>query len=406
MKVLDYKSQPQWQKNVYALWIGNFATGAGTSMSLPFLPLFIATMGNFPKWELTLYAGLGYAATYLSQAIVSPLWGKLADRTGRKPMLMRASIGMTITATLTGFSTSVWMLIELRFIQGMFSGYINNAFALIASEVPKEQSGKTMGTLTTGSVGGQLVGPIFGGFIAGIWGYRIPFYIFGGLMFLAAMATYFGVQEDFTPVKKDSEHAHQSAFTGIKNLRIVWAMIISSMLIQAATNSINPILSLFVRELMHETGNVAWVSGVIAALPGIATLATAARLGALGDKIGPRKVLVGGLILSASMFFSMFFTTSVVVLGILRFIIGIADAALMPVTQTVTMLNTPPDAISRVFSYNQSAQAMGSVVGPLLASAVAGILDYRYVFLMTTILVLINLVVVIVAYHKDGVGLR
>ncbi len=76
MKLLNYKEQPpQWQKNVYALWIGNFATGAGSSMSLPFLPLFIATMGNFPKWELTLYAGLGYAATYLSQAIASPLWG-------------------------------------------------------------------------------------------------------------------------------------------------------------------------------------------------------------------------------------------------------------------------------------------------------------------------------------------
>ncbi len=83
--------------------------------------------------------------------------GKLADRTGRKPMLLRASIGMTITATLTGFSTSVWMLISLRFIQGMFSGYINNAFALIASEVPQKQSGKTMGgTLTTGSVGGAI----------------------------------------------------------------------------------------------------------------------------------------------------------------------------------------------------------------------------------------------------------
>ncbi|KRM94598.1 major facilitator superfamily protein [Lentilactobacillus senioris DSM 24302 = JCM 17472] len=405
MKLLNYKEQPQWQKNVYALWIGNFATGAGSSMSLPFLPLFIATMGNFPKWELTLYAGLGYAATYLSQAIASPLWGKLADRTGRKPMLLRASIGMTITATLTGFSTSVWMLISLRFIQGMFSGYINNAFALIASEVPQKQSGKTMGTLTTGSVGGQLVGPIFGGFIAGIWGYRIPFYVFGGLMFLAALATYFGVKEDFTPIEKDSQQAKQSAFAGIKNLWIVWAMIISSMLIQAATNSINPILSLFVRELMHGTGNIAWVSGVIAALPGIATLATASRLGALGDRIGPRKVLVGGLILSAAMFFPMFLTTSVVVLGILRFIIGIADAALMPVTQTVTMLNTPPDAISRIFSYNQSAQAMGSVVGPLLASAVAGILDYRFVFLMTCILVLINLIVVLVAYRKDGMAL-
>ena len=99
-------------------------------MSLPFLPLFISEMGHYPKWELTLYAGLAFSVTFLSQAIVSPLWGRLADRTGRKPMLLRAAIGMTITATLTGFSPNVWVLISLRLIQGAFSGYINNAYAL------------------------------------------------------------------------------------------------------------------------------------------------------------------------------------------------------------------------------------------------------------------------------------
>ena len=165
---------PQWRKNVYALWLGNFITGAGASMSLPFLPLFISEMGHFPKWELTLYAGVAYAATFLSQAIVSPLWGKLADRTGRKPMLMRAALGMTVTATLTGAATNVWLLIGMRTLQGAFSGYINNAYALIASEVPDTESGKTMGTLTTGAVGGQLVGPAIGGYTAGLFGDRIP----------------------------------------------------------------------------------------------------------------------------------------------------------------------------------------------------------------------------------------
>lgn len=95
-------------------------------------------------------------------------------------MLMRAALGMTVTATLTGFSPNVWILISLRVIQGAFSGYINNAYALIASEVPNEKSGQTMGTLTTGNVSGQLIGPIIGGYIAGIFGYRIPFFLCSG----------------------------------------------------------------------------------------------------------------------------------------------------------------------------------------------------------------------------------
>lgn len=398
--MLKTKRRAQWQRNLYALWLGNFITGAGSSMSLPFLPLFISEMGNFPKWELTLYAGLAFSGTFLSQAIVSPFWGKLADKTGRKPMLMRAAIGMTITATLTGFSPNVWILIMLRVIQGGFSGYINNAYALMASEVPADKSGQTMGTLTTGSVGGMLVGPVIGGYIAGMLGYRIPFYLFGGMMLIASMITLVYVKEDFHPLA-DPKYAQRSAFAGIKHVRVVWAMILSSMLIQAATTSINPIISLFVKELMHNQGNIAMASGIIAALPGIATLLAAPRLGALGDHIGPRKVLIAGLIFCAVMFLPMFFVQSVTSLGIFRFLVGISDAALLPITQTVMTLATPKESISRIFSYNQSAQAIGSVIGPMLAAGVAGVLDYRYVFLMTTGLVLINLGIVIWAYRTD-----
>jgi len=389
----------QWKRNLWALWLGNFVTGAGSSMSLPFLPLFISEMGNYSKAELSILSGVAFAVTFLSQAIVSPLWGKLADRTGRKPMLMRAAVGMTITATLTGLSPNVWILIALRLIQGAFSGYINNAYALMASEVPMNQSGRVMGTLTTGNVGGQLIGPIIGGFLAGILGYRIPFYCFGGLMLIASLSTLFFVKENFHPTT--SQDKSESPFVHIKNPSIVWAMIISSMLIQAATTSINPILSLFIKELMHGSGNVAFVSGVIAALPGIATIFAAPQLGALGDKIGPQKVLIVGLIFCGVVFFPMFFVTTVIQLGILRFLVGISDAALLPVTQTVMTLNTPSEVVSRIFSYNQSFQAIGSVIGPLLASAVASALDYRYVFLMTVLLVLINLVVVTRAYRKD-----
>ncbi|CUS26551.1 Multidrug resistance protein MdtG [Paucilactobacillus oligofermentans DSM 15707 = LMG 22743] len=395
---------PRWKKNTYALWVGNFATGAGASMSLPFLPLFISTMGDFSKWELSLYSGIAFSITFLSQAIVSPLWGKLADRTGRKPMLLRAAIGMTITATLTGLSPNVWILILLRLIQGAFSGYINNAYALVASEVPTKQSGKTMGLLTTGSVGGQLIGPVFGGVIADAFGYRIPFYIFGCLMLMATVITIVGVKEKFTPIDKNSQLAKQSAFAGVKNVHVVWAMIISSMLIQAATNSINPIISLFVKELLTTHSNLALTSGIIAALPGIATLIAAPRFGSLGDHIGPQKVLIAGLLLSGVVFLPTFFVSTVFMLGVFRFMIGIADAALLPVTQTVMSVNTPQESISRIFSYNQSFQAIGSVLGPMLASMVAGILDYRFIFLMATGLVVINLVVVLWAYRKDGLS--
>lgn len=316
-------------------------------------------------------------------------------------MLLRAAFGMTISATLTGFSPNVWVLIIIRAIQGTFSGYINNAYALVASEVPSDKSGSAMGKMTTGTVGGQLIGPIIGGYLAGMFGYRIPFFIFGFMMFCASMVTLFFVKENFTPVAKRVKSGIKEAFAGIAHKRVVWAMFASSLLIQAATNSINPIISLFVKQLMHGHGNVAFMSGIIAALPGIATLFSAPKLGELGDRVGPQKVLLWGLAFSGIVFFPMFFVTSVGFLGVLRFLVGIADAALLPVVQTVLTLESPTQSVSRIFSYYQSAQAFGCVVGPMLASGVAGIFDYRHVFLMTTLLVIVNLVMVGIAYRKD-----
>lgn len=126
------------------------------------------------------------------------------------------------------------------------------------------------------------------------------------MMFLASLSTWFFVKEDFTPIKKGAKTGIKDAFKGIKHKRVVWAMIISSMLVMAATTSINPIISLFVKELMHSQGNVAFTSGVIAALPGIATIFAAPYLGRLGDHIGPEKILLAGLIFSAVVFFPMF----------------------------------------------------------------------------------------------------
>src|SRR5699024_10263898 len=156
---LNIKEMPQWRKNLYVLAFGDFVSGTGFSMSLPFLPLFISQMAHFTNVQLTFYSGLAYAIAFVSQAIVSPLWGKLADRTGRKPMILRSAFGMCITGFLCGLAHNIWILIFWRFVYGCFSGYNSNSQALVASEVPSNQGGKAMGILTTGRVGGQLIGP-------------------------------------------------------------------------------------------------------------------------------------------------------------------------------------------------------------------------------------------------------
>ena len=133
-----------WHKAFYTLWLGCFITGMGYSMTMPFISLFISDLGNYTKFQINLYSGLAFAMTFIAQAIVSPYRGSWADRKGRKLMCMRASGVMALTITLTGLAPNAIYIVVMRFIQGAFSGYINNATALMAGETPHHRSGWVM----------------------------------------------------------------------------------------------------------------------------------------------------------------------------------------------------------------------------------------------------------------------
>lgn len=153
------------------------------------MSLYVGELGNFTKAQVSLYSGLVFAATFFVTAIVSPLWGALADRKGRKIMLIRAAVGMAVAMFLMGLVTNVWQLIGLRALQGLFSGFISNAQALIASQTPRNHAGRALGTLVTGSTSGMLMGPVIGGLLAQFMSIRVTFFITAGLLMLAGLAS-------------------------------------------------------------------------------------------------------------------------------------------------------------------------------------------------------------------------
>lgn len=387
-----FRPRETWEKNLFVLWFSVFVTGMAFSEIMPFMSLYVDTLGQFTKGQLNLYAGLIFSVTYLVSAIVSPIWGKMADRYGRKPMILRASLGMALIIGAMGLVTNIWELFILRFIQGIFSGYVSNANALIATETPKEKSGMALGTLMAGLTGGNLLGPLLGGFLASTFSYRITFIITGILLLLVFIFSLLFVHErDFKPVTKKKLASAKGVIKVLKDPQMIFGMLLTTLIIQATNNSITPIISLYVRELMHHSGDVTLVSGIVAAVPGIATMLAAPKLGQLGDRIGTERILTIGFILAICFFIPTAFITNVWELGILRFLIGISDAAMIPQVQTLLAKNTPIEVTGRIFSWNQSFQNLGNVVGPLLGAVVSGFFDYSGVFIATALLVLLNL---------------
>lgn len=379
-----------WKNNFRVLWFGSLITEMGNSMTMPFIVLFIDTLGHFNKAELNLLGAAAFSLTYLSKTLVSPLWGRLADQKGRKLMCLRASGVMTITILMIGLAPNVWFLLVFRALQGAFSGYINNANALMSVSAPKKIQGRVMSKLVTGSIAGTLIGPLIGGFLATCFGYRGAFFVTSFSMAVVFLTTLFGVKEEFTPIAKKEL---QPALPLMR--KIGWpfflALFGSLLAIQATTNAITPMLSLLVRELDSGGKNIVILTGLVSSAPGLATILMAGVIGALIDRLGALKSMMIFLVSAIVCLILTSFVQNVWELITLRFILGISDAALIPSIQVLTVQNVPNSIFGRVFSYNQSAQAFGNVLGPMIAAWIATGFGYKSIFLFSAVLELFAL---------------
>ncbi|HBH16192.1 MAG TPA: multidrug transporter subunit MdtG, partial [Leclercia adecarboxylata] len=310
---------------------------------------------------------------------------------GRKLMLLRASLGMAIAILLQAFATNVWQLFLLRALMGLTSGYIPNAMALVASQVPRERSGWAISTLSTAQISGVIGGPLMGGFLADHVGLRAVFLITAVLLVISFLVTLFLIKEGARPsVSKAERLSGKAVFASLPYPWLMISLFVTTMVIQLCNGSVGPILALFIQSMAPESSNIAFLSGMIAAVPGISALMSAPRLGKLGDRIGPEKILIAALMLSVLLLIPMAFVQTPFQLGVLRFLLGAADGALLPAVQTLLVYNTTNQIAGRIFSYNQSFRDIGNVTGPLLGAGIAASYGFRAVFIVTACVVMFN----------------
>lgn len=214
-------------------------------------------------------------------------------------------------------------------------------------------------------------------------------------MFLNFVGTSFLAKEHFKPIKKEKMKPLRQIFQELDNPGVIIAMFFTTMVVISSSMSITPIISLYVKSLMHNQGNVALVAGIVAATPGLGTLIAASKVGHTMDRIGPKVVLRTGLMVAFVLFIPMTFTHSAWSLAFWRLLLGLANAALNPAIQTVLTLDVPAEAFGRIFSVNQSFQAVGAVMGSLIGSVISGLFSYPMVFAVTGLTLLINMVVIL-----------
>lgn len=378
-----------WRRNLYILMVAQFMVMGAMTMIVPFLPLYLGEMGMTDPDQTQLWAGLIFGINFLSAFIMAPIWGTMADKYGRKIMVLRSGFGMGIVIFLTGLATAPIHLFLLRFLNGVISGFIPAATSLVAAITPKEKSGYALGLLQSGAVAGSITGPFIGGALAELIGFRMIFFVTSFFVILATVVVLFAIREEVKPNPKAKENKGllEGASIVLKE-RPLLLLFSVGFILQFAMVGPMPQMSLYVSQLGAPGGYVAFFAGLVTAITGIANMTASPLLGRLGDRFSYQHVLFFAMLGAALFYIPHAFVTSIWQLLILRFLLGLCVGGLLPSLNALVRHKAPAGMLSTVFGYSTSATFLGNMLGPITGGFLSGMIGIRGLFITAGVLLI------------------
>jgi DHA1 family multidrug resistance protein-like MFS transporter len=390
--------RPQtWQQNLYALTAASFLMFTAFGFVFPFLPLFIGQLGVGDVQQVEIWSGVSSFGQALVLAAFSPIWGALADRRGRRLMVLRAAFGGGVIIGLMGLSQNIWQFIALRLVQGAMTGVVAAVSALAISFVPRGKVGFALGIVQMSSFAGNAVGPSIGGFVADHFGFRIAFGVSGALFLMAGVITVLFVTEHFVPPPPG---ASRPGLTGLmRDIRTrgrdrqLLTMMVVLFSAQFGVNVVQPMLPLFVQSI-DPGQSAATATGLIFTVAGVVAAISSVVWGRLGDRIGYRRLLIAMALGAGLIYIPQGLVMTVLQLVILRGILGIFDGGLLPSANALIASSTPPEraghngAHGTTYGLIYLANGLGFAFGPLAGGLIAATLGLRNVFFVTAAILL------------------
>jgi DHA1 family multidrug resistance protein-like MFS transporter len=347
------------------------------------LPFFVAELGARNLETQVLWAGAINAGGAAVMAFTAPLWGALADRYGRKLMVLRAMVAGSLTIGLMALATSPWQLFVLRLVEGGFTGTVTASTTLAASTVPRERLGFGLGLMQMAVFSGSAVGPLIGGVLADQIGYRATFVLAGSLLLVSALLVAFLVEERFEPPSRRAGHGE----TGGETWRLLLApallgIVVSLFALRAASMALQPIVPLLVAQLARGSSAVNSLAGLAMGVSGMTSAVASVGLGRLSDRIGQRPLLIASGALAAATFLPLGLTTQVWQVIALQALFGIASGGMLPTANALVARLTPEGRRGTIYGFTTTASSLGAFVGPLVGTALAAALGLHAPFLV------------------------
>ena len=353
------------------------------TMLIPFLPIYMQSELGATADNVSLWSGVTYAITFAISAFVSPIWGKLSDKMGKKPMIIRASFLLAITYFLGGIVRTPFELFLVRAFQGIASGLWPACLVMMSACVPKNKIGISMGLMQSANICGGIIGPLLGGILATAFGMRNSFYVGAVALSLITVTTILFIKEPpVAPEKEINKAQNTSYLTFIKDKNIL-ILLLCVCMTNLVILQIQPIVSLYVQQLSHNSDKAVLLTGFIMSLGGIAGALASPLWGKTGQKVGFYKTITIAFISAGLLVSLQGVPNSLVLFGLMQFLCGLGFSGIFPSANSILVLLTPPSSRGMGFGSLFSAQMIGGALGPVIGGVIVSFMSFNTVYIIS-----------------------
>lgn len=384
--------QLSWKVQMVMIWVSQALSLMGFSFSLAFAPYFIQQdLGITATGELEMWVALFTSSTAVTMGLAAPVWGVLADRYGKRIMLLRANFGGAACMSLMALVTAPGWLIALRAVQGLLTGTITAAQTLMSATVPPEKRGLAMGGLSAALYSGTMGGAFFGGLVARVVGYRHAFAVSGIVLVASGLLVLLGTREPAATAApapaqppqprpapdpgRSRRRGFAAAFAGFRGISaVVWGVLGLVFGVSLARQFDLSFLPLLVQDILHDglqDPNLALWNGCVNACGSVAGLLAGILAGWMVDRVRPFALMALAAVAAAFFSGSQIWVHSILCLFPVRFFTIFAAGMLEPALNAWIAKNVSDGRQGGIFGLSNTARSIGWSVGPLMAGAVA-----------------------------------
>lgn len=363
------------------------------TMLIPFLPMYLTHELGVDPGSVNIWSGIVFSATFIISAFMAPIWGRLADKKGKKLMAIRSSLLLSISYFLGGIVTSAFQLTLMRMFQGFAAGLWPMELAIMTLYAPPKKLGFCLGVMQGVMTAGGVIGPLMGGTLAEFFGMRMSFFLAAGALFINCLVFIFVIKE---PPERETPEAEEKAVDankkGLLKNPLIRNMLIYAALVQMVILILQPILTTYISELAGDVDNLIFVAGLVFSLGGFASAISAPIWGRFGQSRGFSVTFFWALVLGGICTLIQAIPNDLYLFAASQFIVGLFFAGIHPSINAILAQNTDSHTKGRIFGMMFSAQQLGSMAGPILGGVVATFLGMKSVFLVAgSILIIISI---------------